>query len=402
MDSQAAWVMAVCVFGDGDMPDVLRPMVSGIVNDLGNLYFFIEIKDFVNDRIDRFMEDFVLETMSLVTGLALMLMTLWVLFKGLRIIAGKSQESMMGLVMDSLRASLIVAAATATAAGGLPLIVGMTDGLTDVIYQTVTGKREDDPFRAIDRSLGYMQLAMLSIDALQVSGDEAIAAAKTRAQVFTGVGIAGPALVGGTMLMLNRIALALFVGMGPIFIMCLLFDATKALFSKWLLFGIGAMFSLAVLSVMVSIALDAVLAVAATFWVGRFLGANTEGISSMALQQGGLGVVMTMLIVTVPPMAANFFQGALGQFGVSNVFPLTGGGFRGAAGGSHHSSGGVSQPQRYGHDGPGYASGNTQQHRMSGAVPPPHAGTYNPATSPRTHVPMVDEIKSSSDRRPKE
>lgn len=406
MDSQAAWMMAGSVFGDGGMPDVLRPMVSGIVNDLGNLYFFIEIKNFVNDRIDRFMEDFVLRTMSLVMGLALMLMTLWVLLKGLRIIAGKSQESMMGLVMDSLRASLIVAAATATAAGGSPLIMGMTDGLTDVIYQTVTGEREDDPFRAIDRSLGYMQLAMLSIDALQVSGDETIAAAKTRAQVFTGVGIAGPALVGGTMLMLNRIALALFVGLGPIFIMCLLFDATKALFSKWLLFGIGAMFSLAVLSVMVSIALDAVLAVATSFWVGSFLGANTEGISSMALQQGGLGVVMTMLIVTVPPMAANFFQGSLGQFGVSNVFPLTGGGFRGG-GGSHHSSGGVSQPQRHGHDGPGYAPGNMQpysmqQHRMSGDAPPPHAGSYNPATSPRTQVPMADEIKSSSDRKPKE
>lgn len=66
MDSQAAWMMAGSVFGEGGMPDMLRPMVSGIVNDLGNLYFFIEIKNFVNDRIDRFMEDFVLRTMSLV------------------------------------------------------------------------------------------------------------------------------------------------------------------------------------------------------------------------------------------------------------------------------------------------------------------------------------------------
>ncbi|MCE4351838.1 hypothetical protein LYZ86_21925, partial [Xanthomonas hortorum pv. cynarae] len=37
-------------------------------------------------------------------------------------------------------------------------------------------------------------------------------------------------------------------------------------------------------------------------------------ISSMALQQGGLGLVMTTLIVTAPPMAAAFFQGTLGQF----------------------------------------------------------------------------------------
>ncbi|MCE4360732.1 hypothetical protein LYZ92_21415, partial [Xanthomonas hortorum pv. taraxaci] len=34
----------------------------------------------------------------------------------------------------------------------------------------------------------------------------------------------------------------------------------------------------------------------------------------MALQQGGLGLVLTTLIITAPPMAAAFFQGTLGQF----------------------------------------------------------------------------------------
>ncbi|MCC8535496.1 hypothetical protein LN474_00460, partial [Xanthomonas codiaei] len=43
-------------------------------------------------------------------------------------------------------------------------------------------------------------------------------------------------------------------------------------------------------------------------------GFTGEGISSMALQQGGLGLVLTTLIITAPPMAAAFFQGTLGQF----------------------------------------------------------------------------------------
>jgi type IV secretion system protein VirB6 len=68
------------------------------------------------------------------------------------------------------------------------------------------------------------------------------------------------------------------------------------------------------LSVMVAIALDMVLAVAGSFWVGRILGSSTEGINSMALQQGGLGLVLTTLIIMAPPMAAAFFQGMLGQF----------------------------------------------------------------------------------------
>jgi type IV secretion system protein VirB6 len=99
-----------------------------------------------------------------------------------------------------------------------------------------------------------------------------------------------------------------------LFILCLLFDQTKGLFGRWLYYGLGTMFSLAVLSVMVTLATDMVIAVAAAFWTSALLGAGPDGVNSMALQQGGLGVVLTMLILTAPPMAAMFFQGTLGSF----------------------------------------------------------------------------------------
>src|SRR3546814_1599931 len=82
---------------------------------------------------------------------------------------------------------------------------------------------------------------------------------------------------------------------------------------------------LALWSVMVAIALKMVLAVAAAFWVGKFTGATTEGINSMALQQGGLGLILTVLIVTAPPMAAAFFQGMLGAFTPYTAFSSDGG-----------------------------------------------------------------------------
>ncbi|RYZ73808.1 MAG: type VI secretion protein, partial [Lysobacteraceae bacterium] len=104
-----------------------------------------------------------------------------------------------------------------------------------------------------------------------------------------------------------------------IFILCLLFDQTKQLFSKWLYYGIGTMFSMAVLSVMVSIALEMVTRVAAAFWAsaaaGILMGSDfTDGMTSQAMQQGGMGLILTTLIITTPPMAAAFFQGTLGQF----------------------------------------------------------------------------------------
>ena len=403
MDSQTMLAMVDALFGVAGRNFGINPAASTIT-DLGNLFFFYEIKEFVNYRIDSFMEGFLGRTMSLAGAVALVLMTLWVTFKGISIITGRSRDSMMALVMDSLRATLIVAAATTVAAGGSSAMKLMSDDMTNLIYQTVTGESTDNPYAAIDKSLGYMQLAMLSIDALQVSGDETTAAAKTRAQIFTGVGIAGPALIGGTLLMLNRIAMALFVGLGPIFILCLLFDFSKHLFSKWLLFGIGTMFSLGVLSVMVSIALDVVLAVAASFWVGNFLGTSTEGISSMALQQGGLGMVMTMLIVTVPPMAASFFQGTLGQFSSINAFG--GGGSAASASAAqmqqrstHHSTsqaGAMVPPsQRYGDSDPSNNNAPRPQ-----ALSPNNTMTNPQMTNPQVSYPgsKGDVIKPNEQR----
>ncbi|MEA9677133.1 hypothetical protein ABFU26_13020 [Xanthomonas campestris pv. raphani] len=40
----------------------------------------------------------------------------------------------------------------------------------------------------------------------------------------------------------------------------------------------------------------------------------TNGITSQAMQTGGMGVLLTLLILTTPPMAAFFFQGTLGSF----------------------------------------------------------------------------------------
>ena len=103
--------------------------------------------------------------------------------------------------------------------------------------------------------------------------------------------------------------------------MCLMFDYTKQMFHKWLMLGIGTMFSLAVMSFTVTLALDAILAVTASFWAGKLLlGSNPEGVTSVAMQQGGLGLFMTALIVSAPPMAAAFFQGTIGQFAAYNQF----------------------------------------------------------------------------------
>ena len=295
-----------------------------LFEDTSNIVFFKLVNEFLQSEIDRFGIELLGRTLRWIGVIALSAMTVWIMLQGWRIVTGRSRDSLMALVSDSLRATLIVGIATGMTFGGPRIFEFLSNDVNAAITAVVTG-RDTNAYDDIDRSLAYMQVALSSIDSLDVGQSEIVNEAKNRNLWFTGIGIAGPAITGGAMLLLNKVAMALFIGLGPMFILCLLFEQTKQLFNKWLFYGIGTMFSLALLSVMVAIALKMVLAVAAAFWVGRFTGATTEGINSMALQQGGLGLILTVLIVTAPPMAAAFFQGMLGAFTPYTAFSSDGG-----------------------------------------------------------------------------
>ncbi|WP_401734977.1 type IV secretion system protein [Stenotrophomonas muris] len=287
-------------------------------SSVGDFVFFRLILDYLHKEIADFGVELLGRMMKWVGAIALTLMTLWVFIQGFRIVTGRSRDSMMVLVTNMAKAALIVSVATTMAMFGRDLHTFLNKDVKNEITQVITGKK-DSPEDLIDENLGYMQLALSSVDSLDVMGDVTLDSAKTRAMWFIGMGTGGPAVTAGSMLLLYEVALALFIGLGPLFILCLLFDQTKQLFQKWLMYGIGTMFSMAVLAAMTAIAMKLVAKVALSFWgsalVGTLMGDNfTEGMSSMALQQGGMGLILTTLILTSPPMAAMFFQGTLGSF----------------------------------------------------------------------------------------
>jgi type IV secretion system protein VirB6 len=59
--------------------------------------------------------------------------------------------------------------------------------------------------------------------------------------------------------------------------------------------------------------------------LNSIFGNNTEGLTSTPMQQGGVGLLLSILVVSVPPMAAMFFQGTLGSALTHSVFTPTGG-----------------------------------------------------------------------------
>ncbi|KGR58935.1 Type IV secretion system protein virB6, partial [Xanthomonas vasicola] len=125
----------------------------------------------------------------------------------------------------------------------------------------------------------------------------------------------------GAMLLLFKFTMAFLIGIGPIFILALIFDQTKDLFKKWLFYVIGTLFSMAMLSVVTAMVLKFTAKVAAAYWAARLITlGNAEGLSSQALQQGGIGLIMTGLIISVPTLAAAIWQGNMGTFMAYSAF----------------------------------------------------------------------------------
>jgi type IV secretion system protein VirB6 len=324
---------------------------------------------------------------SWMTAIALVLVTLWIMIQGYRMLSGQSREPMMGLMVNMVRVAVIVTVATSIGVAGPNLHTLVTTRLTSDINQLFTG---DDTTLAqtIDKNLAETQLAMAAIDTVQVpAGDTESTATKARAQAFATFGTASPPMAAAAMLLLYEITLALVIGLAPLFIMCLIFEQTKGLFQKWLLYGIGTLFSMGVLAFISSLVLQLTLKVAEALWaasiVNAITGMGAEGFTSQSMQQGGIGLLMTVLIVSSPPLAAMFFQGTVGNFLTYSAFGT----------GSHSRLGPHGQPPgSYG--GSAYALASTGTEQAAFARQPGEVHNLGPATRlPGISRPQVDAIR---------
>ena len=224
----------------------------------------------------------------------------------------------MGVVVNMARIGFIVTVATGMSIFGSDIHTLATTTLPSELNQMFTGN-SDTIIDAVNKNLAETVFAMGAIDAVQAPpGDVQTVTQKARASDFAIFGTASPPVAVGTLMLMYNFAIALFVGLGPLFILCLIFNKTKALFEKWLMYGIATLFSLAMLSFISAIVLQVTLRAAVALWssnaINNLIGVSSEGLSTQSLEQGGIGVMMTMLVLSVPPMAGNFFSSTLGNF----------------------------------------------------------------------------------------
>jgi type IV secretion system protein VirB6 len=300
------------------------------------MVYFVLIYNWLNDRIYAFGADLIGAVTSWMTAIALVLITLWIMVQGYRMITGQSRESMIGLVTSMVRVVVIVTLATTIGVLGPGLHTLVTTELSTDMNQLFSGDTSTIA-ETIDKNLTYTQLAMAAIDTVQVApGDTETAASKARAQTFATFGTASAPMAAAAMLLLYNITLALEIGLAPLFIMCLLFEQTKGLFQKWAMYSIGTLFAMGVLAFVSALVLQLTLRVAGALWtadiINGILDTGAEGFTSQSMQQGGLGLLMTVLVVSAPPIAAMFFQGTMGAFYFNSAFGHGGGNRQGPNG----------------------------------------------------------------------
>ena len=298
--------------------------IRGRLKNLSDgLFLCFSIRDYIYARITFFTEQVLSQNLTLALTVII----------GFLIVTGRSQEGIKGFVFNLGKTYFIVAMALGVAAGGKFGVRTLTDTLSDGISQIMTGNSDVGSKCLtqdaqviigckIDMNLTATQSMMGMLDGIDTADSDYLENKISEARWFAGIGTAGPAIVAGTMLIMFRIAIALFIGFAPIFILCLLFKKTAPLFQKWLYYGLATIFSSVMLGVMADIAMDLVSNIAITDAVTRIAsilgGGNLSGIMQTVTQQLGLGLVLSTLLIVVPPMAGAWFSGLMASYYGSN------------------------------------------------------------------------------------
>ena len=267
----------------------------------------------------------------MVVASATVLMTIWFIFQGWQIATGQSRYSMRSFITRSVQVVLVMAIAQGSAIFGKDL-VGSINGLKDMVSLYVTGKEYKSTETMIDGVFGAMAVLQ---DVLNVPVRDSNSSALAGGLNFiTGMGQAIPALISGGLLLLNQIALNLCIVFAPLFIVCFLFEATKPFFNAWVKFTVTTLFTLAVLTVVVTIAMKAILIVTATLAAADIASDSRMQLRDIATASGGLGMMMSTLLLGGPPLVANFFSGAVtaGFNAYNNIGNMAGGGGGGGSG----------------------------------------------------------------------
>ncbi|MFK4056841.1 type IV secretion system protein [Brevundimonas sp. NPDC046655] len=184
---------------------------------------------FIDERLNAFLGDRLSSVIAVVEGPLRVALVLYVLLYGYAILRGAISEPVMDFAIRSIKLALLHALATTAAYSGFvtqPLFVDLPNALT----QAISGSGAPNVGAAFDQFLAY---AGYLSETIAREGSAFDPAPYIVAAAVLVIGALACAL-GFGVVMVAKLALALLVALGPIFIAAALFDATRRYFFGWL------------------------------------------------------------------------------------------------------------------------------------------------------------------------
>lgn len=184
---------------------------------------------FIDGRLDGFLGEGVSRAIAEVSGPLRVALVLYVLLYGIAILRGAITEPLMDFAVRSIKLAAIYAMATTPAYGDW-ITQPLFHTLPDTVARAVAGNDASDAGAAFDRF--FARAAYLGERASQDASAFNWLPLIVSGAVF-GFGALSAAL-GFGIVTLAKVALALLIALGPLFVACALFEATRRYFFGWL------------------------------------------------------------------------------------------------------------------------------------------------------------------------
>lgn len=276
------------------------------------LHIFQPAYGFVDSKLDVFLNERASSVMAEVSGPLRAALVLYVLLYGFAILRGAIQEPFMDFVVRSIKLAFIYMLAT-TVAYSTYVTQPLFHVLPDTLTQAISGSSVPDVGSAFDNF--FNRAAYLAEKITKEASPVDFGPWILGAVVYIVGALA--AAIGFGVVLIAKVALALLIAIGPIFIACALFDATRRFFFGWLSQAVNYL----VLFALIITVFQLILSLVAQQW------GSIDGSDPMA---GGLLFVALCLLGSIfflqtPAIAAGIAGGAsAGLADFANAASLSG------------------------------------------------------------------------------
>lgn len=299
----------------------------------GNFQIFEPAYTFIDGKLDTFLNADASNVISQVAGPMRAALVLYVLLYGFAILRGSISEPLIDFAIRSLKLAFIFMLAT-TVAYSSWITTPLFQTLPSALSQALGGSASTDPGAAFDQF--FARAAYLGEKISQTANVTNPMPWLEAGAVDVIGGLA--AALGFGVVIVAKVSLALLIALGPIFIACSLFDASRRFFFGWLSQAVNYL----VLMALIIAVFQMILSLVSDQW------GQIDGQDPMA---GGLlfialSILGAIFFLQTPAIAAGIAGGA--SAGLADFGNAVGMAFRGPRFATYRTQGGRTQVPRTG------------------------------------------------------